>query len=312
MADEQNGGAATETTATATKTEQAPAKDAKVTTLAGTGAEQGAQQQPEPVTEDWRLKYTTDEEDLKTLGRFKSEAGVWRAFKEQRKLIGETRPLPPKPPADSPPEVIAEWRKLAGLPETPDGYFPEGKLPDGRLIGEGDKELFTDYAAYALENGWKQEDVAKQAAWFFDSQERLVSKIREQDQKDNIEGQVALRAAEEWGPDFDKNLSALGRLKEEIGEETFDLITGARLGNGKLLGNDVAAVKVLAKLATELYPQHTWMPAAGSGARTIDDEIAGIEKVMRENNNAYWKDEKMRARYGELLNLREKAKARAA
>ena len=45
-------------------------------------------------------------------------------------------------------------------------------------------------------------------------------------------------------------------------------------------------------------------------SKGVDDEISTIEKTMRTNRSEYNRDEKMQARYRELLGAREKLKPR--
>jgi len=50
------------------------------------------------------------------------------------------------------------------------------------------------------------------------------------------------------------------------------------------------------------------VPGAGANAgQAIADEIATIERTMRENRPAYNRDERMQARYRQLLEAREGA-----
>ena len=76
-------------------------------------------------------------------------------------------------------------------------------------------------------------------------------------------------------------------------------------GEGRAIMNIPEVLQGLAEVARKLNPVAQLAPSTGrTPSETLDDEIAGIEKVMREDRKAYNKDEKMQARYRELLQIR--------
>jgi hypothetical protein len=64
-------------------------------------------------------------------------------------------------------------------------------------------------------------------------------------------------------------------------------------------------------MAREINPAATVTESAGATGKGLEDEIREIEKFMREHRAEYYKDERMQARYVELLGAREKIQARA-
>jgi len=76
------------------------------------------------------------------------------------------------------------------------------------------------------------------------------------------------------------------------------------------VGSSPAALKLLLGLALMENPAGALVPA-GAGPSGISDEIAQIEKFMNTNRAAYNKDERMQARYRDLIDAREKVESRA-
>ena len=86
----------------------------------------------------------------------------------------------------------------------------------------------------------------------------------------------------------------------------------ARAPDGTLLGNNSNVLRWLADLSREAMPGAGLVPAGTSNpAAAIGGEIDQIERVMRDDPQKYWRDEKMQSRYRDLLGAREKAGQRA-
>jgi hypothetical protein len=281
---------------------------------------------PSEWPSDWRAKIAGEDADaLKALDKYTDVGSLWKKVQDQAKYISASRKTPTPPKADASPEEVAEYRKAIGVPDAPEKYFPEGKLFDGRLIGEADKPIVDEYAKFAHAAGYKPEDVQRNVGFFLDLQEKQVAAMRDADQKANVEAQVLLRSDNEWGPDFNRNIGAIGTLfsrnpnirkYEEMTPESqglMDLVLGARLGNGNLFGNDPTALKALAEWATELYPSATWMPnGGGSSATSIESRLKEIADFARKDRAAYYRDEGMQAEERRLIDIQSRTSSKAA
>jgi hypothetical protein len=94
-------------------------------------------------------------------------------------------------------------------------------------------------------------------------------------------------------------------------EDVRGIFADARMPNGELVMNNPDVMRGMINMALDLNPARVVVPAGGGEpVDGINEEIASIEKTMRENNRAYVKDEKMQARYRELLDAREKMSKR--
>jgi hypothetical protein len=85
-----------------------------------------------------------------------------------------------------------------------------------------------------------------------------------------------------------------------------DGLLSARGPDGVPTLNNPDVMRWLVSMARELNPAATVVPGSGNATASVADEIANIEKTMRENRRAYMADEKMQARYRQLLDARER------
>jgi len=89
--------------------------------------------------------------------------------------------------------------------------------------------------------------------------------------------------------------------------EAQQLFMAGRLANGDPIMSHPGVLKTLVNWAREINPVGTVVPNAGANvASAIEDEIASIDKVMKEDRKRYNEDEKMQSRYRELLEARDR------
>jgi hypothetical protein len=102
-------------------------------------------------------------------------------------------------------------------------------------------------------------------------------------------------------------------LLDGMPEGMKDNLMGARLADGTLFANNASAMRWLVQTSMELNPMATVVPGSGESAvKSLNDEIAGIEKTLREAPQEYWRDQNMQSRLQELYRAREKVSQRAA
>jgi hypothetical protein len=244
--------------------------------------------------EDWRQ--TVSKADEKVLGRLQRYASP------DRISAGELKPVLGK---DATADEIKAWRTEHGIPETPDKY----DLKDAKVEGIP-QDLLTEVFNEAHASNQTPEQVkATIKAW--NKISNTVSEKRvEADLKFQKDGEDALRA--EWGGEFRRNINLVHGLLDGAGSEGLkESLLSARLPNGQPIGSSPEVLKMLVSLALIQNPTGVVVPGGdGNQAKGIDDEIAGIEKTMRENRSQYNKDERMQARYRDLLGAREQMKPR--
>lgn len=276
----------------------------KAGTLAG---EEGGEEQPDkPVVgdwpDDWREKLAGgDEKMLARLKRFASPANVLKSWREleTRVSAGEfKKSLPP----NATEEQVAAWRKENGIPEAPEGYFD---ALDGTVIGEADKPIVAEFMDLAHKSNLPPAQVKQTLDWYYATQERLAQEQAERDTAYRAQSVEELRG--EYGGEFKRNFTDLKAWVGSAGDEVADLFFGARLPDGSLLGDNPAVLKWMIGQMREISPLSTVVPSnTGNPAQAVDGEIAEIEKLMRDNPEAYWRDGAKQQRLQELYRAQEK------
>lgn len=221
---------------------------------------------------------------------------------------GELRPTL-KPDASD--QERAEYRKALGIPEAPEKY--DLTFENGLVVGEEDKPRISEFLKAAHSSNMTPEQVKGAIKWWYETTEAQAAEQDKSDKEAKQRAEDDLRA--EWGPDYRRNLnlyeSFLDTLPKEGEESLKDLLRFGRLADGRPIGSHPGVIKWLANLALQINPLSTVVPGTGTDQMaSIDTEIAGIEKTMRENRKAYNADDKMQSRYRELLGAREKMRAR--
>lgn len=267
-------------------------------TLAGGNATDKPVSSPANWPEDWRVKLAGEDKSyLKTLDRFNSPADLAKAYRDAQARLSSGQlkaALPENPTA----EELANWRTQNGVPESADKY--DVNLGDGFVWGDADKPLLDDFTKYAHESNMPADQVKKVLGWYASLQERQSAAREEADERFHQEAEDTLRS--EWGQEYRRNLNAIGNVFDaHSNPEVKDAIFMARLPNGRLLGDDPDAVKVLAAIARTANPSATVVPSNGFG--TMDDELTALSKKV--GTTEYWRDPKMQERYAELLQAKE-------
>lgn len=145
--------------------------------------------------------------------------------------------------------------------------------------------------------------------WYYEMQENTLADQERMDNDFLTESEDALRA--EWGPqDYRRNINLIKGLVDTMPEGLQEGFVGARLADGRALMNTPEMARWLVGISRQINPVSTVVPGAGVNApAVIEDEIASIEKVMREDRAQYNQDPKMQARLRELYAARERVKA---
>ena len=267
---------------------------------------------PASWPDDWRQKIAGDDaKELKRLERMQSPLDVYKSFRELEAKFskGETKIETPFPTEGTDEEKSA-WRKERGIPV--EGYkFEEVKLPDGLVVGDDDKPMVEDYLKYAHTNNLPKAVVDHNVGWYFQLREKQAQERAGKDDTDKTAARDALR--DEMGKDMQRFLGAAYALVESAPGDVGKQILGARLANGKLLGNDADALRWLTKAALEINPAATVSTGTGAGGiASIQSRKAEIEKVMRDDRNGYFKDAAMQEEYRKLVDAENRVNKRSA
>ncbi len=256
--------------------------------------------------EDWRETMAKgDEKVLARLKRYASPEALSDAFinAEKRITSAELKPVLGK---NATPEQVAEWRAANGIPETPDKY----DLGNAKLTDEA-KTFLANYLPIAHAANLTSDQVKANLAFManLEKAEQTQRATLDVEIQDKVE--ETLRA--EWGGEYKRNITFIHNLLDGAATPEFkEKLLGGRLADGTPLGSDPETLRFLMGLALVQNPAGTLVPGfSNSPIEGVDEEIAKIEKVMREDRKAYDKDEKMQSRLRDLYGAREKLKSRA-
>lgn len=255
--------------------------------------------------QDWREAWAKgDEKRLNVISRFASPEAAFDALlaAQQKIRSGEYKQPLPK---DATPEQVAQWRADNGIPEAPDKY--DLTFDTGLVIGEADKPVIDAYLKAAHTANMTPAQVKESVKWFYEEQARQAEAVHNATKEAKKATEDALRA--EWGQDYRgtrNSIEALLDLKGPMDAQLREKVLGA-------VDTSPEFARFMAALALEINPATTLVPnASGSIVDALEGEIAQIEKMMREDRQAYNKNEKVQARYRDLITARDKQKQRAA
>jgi hypothetical protein len=277
-------------------------------TGAGKG-DQGGKDVKSTWPEDWRTQIAGTDEGLnKRLSRYSSPKDIANALLSVQNRIsaGELRSTLPKNATE---DQIKVWREENGIPEAPDKY--DLKLAEGLKVESDDKPLIDKLMA-SMHKVNAPAAIASEVVNFYYQYKAEEIEARGAKDKDAArQASDALHA--EWGTEFRPNMNMIEGLLDTAPAGVKDLIKFGRLSDGTPIMANPDAIRWLNNMAREINPVTTVVPNAGANiSGAIDDEIAKIEKTMRNDRKAYNADDKMQARYRDLLNARERAGKKAA
>lgn len=263
----------------------------------------------------WRKQLAgdgADEQELKRLERFTDPSAIYRSYREMETRLSKGE-LKSTLPANATPEQQARWRQENGIPADPKEY--KVTLPQGREAPKEDDALLNAMRASAHKANYSQAQWDAMVGTFYAEVDRTTTAMDEAEQKAVKATEAELRKS--WGADADTNFAMLENLLARAPEGMKDGILNGYVIDPKMgrvpFRASQAAMNWLVSLEREINPAATVVTGAGGNlAKSIEDEIAEIEGLMRTNRQAYNKDEKKQARLRDLYAARDKLKAKAA
>lgn len=267
------------------------------------GGDQGTGSKAFTWGDGWREALSAgDDKAAARLQRFDSPDAIWRSYRamEQRMSSGELKSALPK---DAKPEEVAKWRAENGIPETAEKY--NLTFDDGLVIGDDDKPIIDDFLKAAHISNLTNDQAKSVIKWHYADVEQQLQKLETADKKAAQDTQDTLRG--KWGQEYRQNMNRVHALLDTAPAGLKEQLLHGRLPDGTPIGSSPAMLEFLALMSRQINPMGTVVPGAGANiGNAIEDEIRGIEKTMRENRKTYNADEKMQARYRELLSARER------
>ena len=250
---------------------------------------------------NWRDDFAGDDDKFKTtLERYNTAADLGNAFREQKATIsaGKFRePLAEEATEDD----IKAYREANGIPMEAKGYMEN--LPEGLVVGEEDQEVMGDFMGVLHGMNVDPKVGHEIIKWYNGFAQSEQDAQAEMDAEQHQETEDALRT--EWGADYRANINLAGAfLESNFGEEAKEQFMNGRYQDKRGFMNDPAVLQVLAGLQRKLDPvTQIHPPGGGDPVETVQEEIATINKFMREHRTEYNKDQKMQDRLGELIQM---------
>ena len=253
--------------------------------------------------ENWREDMAGgDAKKLAKLQRYASPtAAIDAGLHAQAKISSGEYKIPLA--KDAKPEEVTAWREANGIPDKPEGY--DLKL-ENIEIGEQDKPLLKAFLESAHSANMTKDQVKASLGAYYGMVDAAKQEMINKDATAKTEAEDALRA--EWGTDYRRHHNMIKNLLDTAPGGLKDKLLLGRLSDGTPIGSSPDVLKFLAGIALERNPSAVITPYGVAAAHTVDSEIASIEKTMATNRSAYVKDEKMQARYRELISWRDKQK----
>lgn len=258
---------------------------------------------------DWRKLVAGDNaEHLKTLDRFQSPKALYESYNTLRAKLssGELKPVTAFPDKGTADEQTA-WRVANGVPEKAEGYT--FNVPKGVQLSDEDKGILTSLQQGAHAKHIPAAHAQAFADWMLTSRQAGIEQRAERDSALREQSEDAMRS--EWGGDYKANRGRIGALLDTGPKGIRDMLGKARLADGSLLGDNPEWLRFFASVSRQLIPQGVVLTEGADIGKSVDDEIASIEKTMRTDRKTYNKDEKMQGRYRELLGARDRLKGGA-
>jgi len=255
---------------------------------------------------NWRDEYAGDDDKFKsTLERFNTPADMGTAFREAQGKIrsGQFRDAP-GPDANE--DDVKAYREANNIPLEAAGYMDN--LPDGLVVGEEDREIMGDFMGVLHHMNVAPEVGHAVIDWYNNFAEQQQDMLAESDSEHHQETEDALRQT--WGGDYRANINLVGSLLEStFGSDYKEVILNARDPEGRAIMNIPGVLEGLAELSRKVNPVAQLAAPGVDASQTLNDEIAELEKYMKDDRPAYNKDEPAQARLRQLYDIRLKHQA---
>ena len=250
--------------------------------------------------DDWRARVAgEDAKVLERLGRYASPADVAKALISAQEKIrsGELKPTLGK---NASAEEVAEYRKAAGIPETPDKYDLD--LGGGLIVADEDRALIDTFLEAAHRTNQTPEQVKAGLRAYYEINEQAEAERSRRDEETRVKAEDELRT--EWGQDYRPNVNRITQLLDKVLDvEAKAEFINARLADGTPVFNHPGILKGLIGLALIDNPSGAVVPGGG-GEKSVNDRIEQIESIM--GTKKYIDEPKIQQEYRDLIDARER------
>lgn len=277
--------------------------------LLSDGAAPPAEPPADQPVDDWRVRMADgDEAFLKQLRRYASEKNFGKAHKDAIKEL-RTKRAGVSLPDNASEEEVAEYRKAAGIPETPDGY--QITLPNAEQASDADKEVLSAILETAHKTNTPPANLKAIADIYFAKQQEFAARQAEEAKRSAAETIRTLRS--EWSREWDLNMRVMDDTLDQYTGNRGGELASLRLANGQPLATHELFARFVVNAGRELAPAAVLeYGGSGSGGKPIEEQIEEGLAVMNTDPNKYFSDahqKKMAALYEAQEKLRSRGQA---
>jgi len=221
------------------------------------------------------------------LKRYGSPSDLAKAFLSAQEKIrsGEYKRSMPDPTDE---KAVAAWRAEQDIPDKPEAYeFPDIGGVKYAEMDEPSKAVVSEFQKAFHEENIPKGTASKLAGTLVKVAEAQMMRQAEGDAIAMERVEDTLRA--EWGREYRTNVK-MGEafMSADMGDETNDVLM-ARMPNGTRLADNPRFVKALAKWARGAGSD-IFVDDNGGGAKSLEQQKAEIEKVMKTDFSRYQRE----------------------
>jgi hypothetical protein len=246
---------------------------------------------------DWR-DGITDAKLRTSAGKY---ASLTQFVEAHNNLTGELSRRVRLPGPDAGEEDVAKFRKALGVPNDIQGYADALETPDGTDYDEGDMAMIEEFAEVALENNIPAPAFNAFVQMMAQRAAGLRESVVEQIEGARDEAEDAL--AQDWGNDYDRNVSMATRAAKAHGGADFvQFLNNTKLEGFGLLGDHPAMVKFLAQVGSKSDEHDMVLHSNATERQSAQERIDQIYEQTPPGSDGY----KSKAVQRELQQLFEK------
>lgn len=247
-------------------------------------------------TDAWRTLIAGENQDiLKELARIKTPADLGKILMDQKKALSK-RAEAPKLPDNATPKQVAEYRKLVGVPEVPEGAKPDDfakaygiVAPKDYSVSEVEKAMLGDFAQVMHEKHVPAPMVKEAADFFFRAQTANAQNLNKLDLSRGKEWSTALK--DELGRDYEPMLAAgkafLDREFADNPQGQAELLNARLPGGGRLGDNPWFIKRVIDAALNNGFADRIEANDMEQGGKSLGEQQQELERLAQTDKARY-------------------------
>ena len=273
----------------------------------GAGDKEGEGEGAGTSDTNWRTPFAGGDDKRATqLERFTTAADFGEAYFKAQSRLTDGDMLKPLPD-DASDDDLKAFREQQGIPLEAKGYLDD--LPEGLVIGEDDMPFMVDMVEKTYDLNMSKPQMHGLIKWYNDFTEKADADQHDGDEKMRMETEDYFRG--EWGSEYRKNTKLINaRIEGQFGMDA-EAFLNARTPEGAPLLADPGVLKGLINMSREINPSGELVQNNANIQSSMEDELAGLKKDMRDDRAAWNKSPEKHERFQILVTAINKQKERS-